>query len=160
MRWFRLPPRAGPRPDTTVPTADERRPGDGFVHRQISQNAPLRHQEELFRRGSALPLVETHQSRISVPGAQGFSIRDLSARGPDEAFMVEGEFAHLHPAHDGSLHLALSPAVYEEVRYQGWGEPHPLVGTMMAFGPRDEDELEVLWQILLASYRFARGAPE
>jgi len=160
MRHFLLPLRPGPRPSTTPPGQDGHRQGDGFVHRQTSQNAPLPLQEELFRRACGLELVEIHQSKISVPGARGFSIRDQSARGPDEAFMVEGEFAHLHPAHDGSLHLALSPATYDEVRDKGWGEPHPLVKTMMAFGPRDQDELEVLWQIFLASYRFARGEPE
>ena len=32
-----------------------------------------------------------------------------------------------------------------------------LSGTPMIYGPRDAQELEVVWQLLLASYRFARG---
>ena len=38
----------------------------------------------------------------------------------------------------------------------GWAT-HPISGTMLVFGPRDERELEIVWQIVLASYRFALG---
>lgn len=43
---------------------------------------------------------------ISVPGARGFMVDRGEA--PLDAFLVPsaGEFAHLHPEHDGSLHLA------------------------------------------------------
>ena len=67
------------------------------------------------------------------------------------------EFAHIHPAGDGSLHLALPAGVREEARGKGWGEPHPISGTLLLFGPRDEIELETVWQILLVSYRYALG---
>jgi phospholipase/carboxylesterase len=67
------------------------------------------------------------------------------------------EFAHLHPPHDGSLHLTLPDSVYAQVLERGWGDPHPISGTMMLFGPRDSEELEVAWSVVLASYRFATG---
>jgi ethylbenzene dioxygenase subunit beta len=154
-----LPNRSGDPPATSKPAPGETDRAH-FVHRQLSQNAPARWQEELFRRASGLDGVRVEPSAISVPGARAFLLAPDASRGPSEAFMVRAEFAHLHPAHDGSLHLTLPPAAYRAVRDAGWGEPHPLVGTMMLFGPRDGDELEVAWQVLLASYRFATGVAE
>ena len=40
----------------------------------------------------------------------------------------------------------------------GWGEPHPRSGYMLVFGPRTDDEVEIVWQIVRASYDFATGA--
>ena len=49
-------------------------------------------------------------------------------QGPDDAFLVPsaGEFAHLHPGYDGSLHLALPLALATDVIAKGWGVAHPL----------------------------------
>lgn len=47
--------------------------------------------------------------------------------------------------------------VYEMVLVHGWGEPHPISGTMMVFGPRDAEELEIVLGIVRASYDYARG---
>lgn len=152
-----LSPRPGDPPDTTRPPVGVTDPSVYF-HRQLTQTAPVRVQEELWRRAVWLEGVTVDHSGISVPGARGFFAAPPRRTGPAEAFMRGDEFAHLHPAHDGSLHLTLPPAVYRQVFDNGWGEPHPLVGTMMAYGPRDADELEIVWRILLASYRFAVGA--
>ncbi|MFH0352403.1 MAG: hypothetical protein ACHBMF_10820 [Chromatiales bacterium] len=43
------------------------------------------------------------------------------------------------------------------VLVHGWGEPHPISGTMMVFGPRDAEELEIVLGIVRASYDYARG---
>lgn len=74
------------------------------------------------------------------------------------------EFAHLHPPDDGSLHLVLTEDHAQAVIEAGWGEFHPLVElgvmpptTVMIYGPRDEEELEVVWNIVQASYFNARG---
>ena len=48
------------------------------------------------------------RSMVSVPGARAFVLGEAAGR-PPEAFMVGGEFAHLHPDYDGSLHLILPP---------------------------------------------------
>lgn len=92
-----LPDRAGPRPEVTTTTPQE----------QLTQRSPVELQERLFARLADLPGVRTGASRISVPGARAFCLDD--ADGPADAFLVPevGEFVHLHPAHDGSLHLAL-----------------------------------------------------
>jgi acyl-coenzyme A thioesterase PaaI-like protein len=54
-----------------------------------------------------------------------------------------------------SLHLSLPPALYDEVLHAGWGEPHPISGTMLVFAPRDEGELEVVWRLVSAFYNWA-----
>ncbi len=149
-----LPVRAGERPLTRKP----------MPHQQLTQNAPRALQEALRERARALPGIRVAPSRVSVPGARAFLLEPGWARGPAEAFIVEGEFAHLHPPYDGSLHLVLPPALAERVVERGWGEFHPLVAEgvlppiyVMIYGPRDEAELEVVWRIFLASYAFARG---
>ena len=92
---------------------------------------------------------------MSVPGARAFHLDEAHARGPLDAFQRDTEFAHLHPPYDGSLQLTLPRALFEKVLESGGGEPHPISGTMMVYGPRDTDELEVVWNILQASYRWA-----
>jgi phospholipase/carboxylesterase len=88
--------------------------------------------------------------------------------GPEDAFLVPqvGEFAHLHPPYDGSLHLALPPALAADVLAKQWGVAHPLAGLrvtpgmVMVFGPRDEAELEVVAAIVATSHAWATGAFE
>lgn len=53
--------------------------------------------------------------------------------------------------------MTLPEHVAEEAYAKGWDEPHPKSGTPLIFGPRDEVELEVVWTLLLESWRFARG---
>jgi phospholipase/carboxylesterase len=153
-RWT-VPVRRGPRPKTTHPTREQ--PGP---HQQLSDIAPRDLQEELLRRVRTLPEVEVGWSAISVPYARGFHLKPHAAKGPAEAFQRGSEFGHLHPEHDGSLHLTLPPALYDEVLQAGWGEPHPISGTMLVFGPRDEVELEVVWRLVCASYNWATATKD
>lgn len=148
-----LDPREGAPPLTTRPTRDI-----AFPHQQLTQTAPPELQEQLVARAATLRYVTIGGSCVSVPGSRALRLDDRGPRGPQAAFQCGSEFAHVHPAGDGSLHLTLPPAVYAEVLAKGWGEPHPVSGTMMLFGPRTRRELETVWQILLASYRFAIGA--
>lgn len=142
-----LPTRRGPRPRTIAP-----RP-----HAQVSDPSPPEIYAELLRRGRALPHVSAADSLVSVPGAVAFVLDESVAGGPPEAFQAEREFAHLHPAEDGSLHMKLPAALAAQAYAKGWGEPHPRVGTPLIFAPRDEEELEVVWRLLEASHAFACG---
>ena len=147
-----------------------RRPGErpqtnpAMPHTQLTQLAPVELQEALFERCARLPGVLVGRSHVSVPGARAFHLDDEHAMGPREAFMVGTEFAHLHPPYDGSLHLVLPEAQARQVIARGWGEFHPLVEqgimqpiNLMVYGPRDEEELETVWQIVQASYANATG---
>jgi hypothetical protein len=110
-----------------------------------------------MRRMSSLPGVRVGPSLVSVPGARALHLDGALARGPRDAFQRGREFAHLHPVHDGSLHLTLDPVLYQQVVASGWGEPHPISRTMMVWGPRNADELEIVWSLVLASYQYAAG---
>lgn|SRR5262249_2024159 len=147
-----LPARPGQKPETTHPSRTH--PGP---HQQISQNAPTELQEKLFVRAASLAGVSVGESLVSVPGARAFHLDPKLARGPAEAFQRGFEFAHIHPVHDGSLHITLPADVYKDVLVKGWGEPHPVSGTMMIWGPRDESELDVVWSLVRASYAYATG---
>lgn len=164
---------AGPRPQVTWPTlpAGElldragRRPEVSWTipQQQESQNAPADLQERLFDEVRTLSGVDVGPSRISVPGARGFTLR--AGSDDERAYLVPevGEFAHLHPSYDGSLHLVLPPELAGDVSSKGWGRPHMWAGTrlspgfMMVYGPRDEDELATVLGIVTASHAYATG---
>jgi len=149
-----LPARAGDRPAVswTIPQQQE------------SDNSPADTQERLFARVAALPGVTSTQSELSVPGARGFKV-EVGLEAPADAFLVPrtGEFAHLHPGDDGSLHLALPPALAADAIAKGWGVAHPLAGIrltqgmVMIYGPRDTAELDTVAAIVAASHAYATG---
>lgn len=84
--------------------------------------------------------------------------------GPHEAFMIEREFAHIHPMPDGSLHAALPPEVAGEAIEKGSAEQHPVArmgyipqNVVMIYAPRDGEEVEVITGLVVESYRYAGG---
>lgn len=143
--------RAGTKPRTTRTNP----------HTQLDQNATPALQERVFALAAALPGVVVAASQVSVPGARAFHLP--GCRRPAEAgFMIGREFAHLHPPADGSLHMALPPAIVEQVIDNGWAEYHPLAGQyglprniVMVYGPRDEGELAVVADLVRASHEHA-----
>lgn len=73
------------------------------------------------------------------------------------------EIGHFHPW-DGSLHIALPPAVAHDAVAAGWAEVHPVAkvggaptNIVMLYGPRDEREVQALFALILAAYRYAGG---
>ena len=149
-----LPTRDGDRPRTT-PTNP---------HTQLDQQpTELRWVEELADRVFALPGVVEEPSRISVPGARALVLEAGEPAGPPEAFLIDREFAHLHPAPDHSLHAMLPTETVTEAVAAGWAEPHPVAlrglippTAVMLYAPRDEAELEVIEGLVRASHAFAR----
>lgn len=144
--------RAGPRPKTT-PTNP---------HTQLDQIAPVDMQERVFELASRLDGVIIGKSLVSVPGARAFHLPDAHAT--FGCFMIEHEFAHIHPPSDGSLHMTLPPSIVDRAVEQGWAERHPLAGKhgfpeniVMVYGPRDEAELRVVTSLVHASHQHARG---
>jgi Luciferase len=149
-----LPQRSGSRPRTT-PTNP---------HAQLEQNPEREVVEELARRVFALPDVEERPSAISVPGARALWLREDLQAGPLEAFMIEREFAHIHPMPDGSLHAALPPGVAQGAISKGWAEQHPVArmgyipqNVVMIYAPRDAEEIEVVTGLVVEAYRYAGG---
>ena len=150
-----LPTRPGARPRTT-PTNP---------HRQLDgQPIDPAMRTELARRVFALPDAEEGPSLVSVPGARALWLRAGVPAGPPEAFMSGREFAHLHPGDDQSLHAMLPQELARAAIAAGWAEPHPVVRlgalpdtAVMLYAPRDRAELEVVYDLVLASYQFAGG---
>jgi hypothetical protein len=153
-----LPQRSGSRPRTT-PTNP---------HTQLEQNPEREVVEELALKVFALPDVEERPSAISVPGARALWLRDDVTPGPQEAFMIGREFAHIHPMPDGSLHAALPSEVAQEAIEKGWAEQHPVArmgyipqNVVMIYAPRDAEEIEVVAGLVAEAYRYAGGtAPD
>jgi hypothetical protein len=154
MSSFPLPRRAGERPPTT-PTNP---------HTQLDQQpSDPRLAEELARRVFALPGVVERPSRISVPGARAMTIAEGEPIGPPDAFLIDREFAHLHPPPDRSLHAMLPPEIVAEAVDAGWAEIHPVARlglipptAVMLYAPRDDVELSVVEALVRASHAFAR----
>ncbi|MFM9274498.1 phospholipase [Pseudarthrobacter sp. NKDBFgelt] len=152
MREESLPLRVGHRPQVSWTIPQEQR----------SDNAPRELQDKLLSRISTLAGVSTRQSAISVPGATGLMLGPAPSATPD-GFLVPsvGEFAHQHPAHDGSLHVALPPVLAAEAVAKGWAVAHPLAGVRLArgmvlvYGPRDDSELEAVAAIVQTSHYYA-----
>lgn len=151
-----FPRREGGRPQTT----------EWEPHQQVNQHADPEIWDELYRRCFALPNVKDVESLISVPGARALWLDESVEAGPKEAFIIEREFAHIHPKPDSSthLHLPLEVAIY--AISGGWAELHNvswlgLAGaeTVMLYAPRDAEELEIIWSLIEESYRFACGEP-
>ncbi|MFC4942514.1 phospholipase [Pseudonocardia sp. GCM10023141] len=149
----RLPERVGPPPKVTTVTPQH----------QESQNAPAHLQAELWKRVVALDGVSTAPATVGVAGTRSLLLDREHAEGPDAAFVLpaEGEFAHLHPESDGSLHVALPDALAYDALAKGWAVAHPLAGVRVSAGmvlvpgPRDEGEVEIVAGIVAASHRFA-----
>lgn len=151
---LKLAPRRGSRPRTT-PTNP---------HQQLDQHAPPELIESLVLRLADLPGVIQRPSAISVPGARAFWLAPHDAKGPPEAFMIGTEFAHVHPLPDGSLHVALPPAVGDAAIENGWAEQHPVArmglipgNVCMVYAPRDAAELETVVELVKAAHDYARG---
>ncbi|WP_433632808.1 luciferase family protein [Nocardia sp. CA-120079] len=150
-----LPRRSGDRPRTRAHNP----------HQQLSQLAPPDLQETLWSRMTTLNGVLLGRSGVSLPDTRALHLRPTIAKGPGEAYLVGTEFAHLHGYDDGSLHMCLPKDIAAEAIAQGWAELHPMARQrflpetlLMVYGPRDLDELEVIWRLVRISHGFARGA--
>jgi len=146
-----------PRRETPIP-----RTTNGVPHVQIDITPNPAISAELLKRVSDIPGVKIGPTVISLPGAQGFWISDDVALARPEAIVGGREFAHLHP--DGSLHASLSPALAEQAAEAGWAVAHPWAGQrpgwqgfVMIFTPANQQELEVVYELIVQSFTYVTG---
>ncbi len=146
-----LPHRAGTRPPTTT----------WMPHMQINFKPDPEIKAELFRRIYSLPDVRNEPTRISIPGARAIWLREDLPLAHDEVVLEGREFAHIHP--DASFHVTLSPQRAREAIEAEWAEYHPLAhrigieGMVLLYTPRDTQELDVIFQLVVDSYNFVTG---
>ena len=147
----RLPQREGP-PVQTTPD---------IPHVQLGVQPVPEVRTELLRRVRSLPGLEIRPTIIGMWGTDGFWLRDDKLEHANEIFRGR-EFAHLHP--DGSLHASLPPGRALEAIDAGWATAHPsaqfharLAGFVMLFSPRNEDEAEVTFGLIVDAYNHFTG---
>jgi hypothetical protein len=132
-------------------------------HIQLDQLPPPEIMEELVERCLHIPCVRSRHSRMARPGSHALYLADPCALGPPEAFIDGHEFCHVHPLPEGSIHLTLPRILREEVVRLGWGEPHPiasagiLVPLLTIYAPRDRQEIDTAFGLVLQSCQFANG---
>lgn len=149
-----LPTRRGPRP-----TATSTNP-----HVQLDQNAPVEMQDRLRDHALSLPSVRSGTSQVSVPGTVAFFL-DNAEEEPELPDVLGGEWGHIHPHSDGSLHLNVPTQLAELLIAAGWAEYHCLVGpgfippiVIMLYGPRDDEEFAVCAAVVEQAYLAAGGS--
>ncbi len=147
-----LPQRQSPIPQTT----------NGVPHVQLGIEPDPVLSELLLESVATFPGVTLGPTRVSLPGAVGFQIdQDVTLAHPEVVFGGR-EFAHLHP--DGSLHASLDPEMAEAAVQAGWAVSHPWAnqregweGFVMIFTPTNMEELDVVLELVQASYDFVTG---
>ncbi|WP_171182254.1 luciferase family protein [Ruegeria sp. HKCCD8929] len=147
-----LPRRTTPIPETTK----------GVPHVQIGVEPVPEISAALLDRVAMVPGVDIRNTVISLPGALGFWITEDVALARPEVIVGGREFAHIHP--DGSLHASLPPALAKHAVETGWAVSHPWAnqrpgweGFVMIFTPTNAEELEVVLDLVQASYDFVTG---
>lgn len=146
--------RHGQRPRTT----------DHTPHSQIDQRGDPAITAGLHAYAASLPDVVVAHSQMSLPGTPAYHLPSRPEGAPEDAFFVGTEFAHLHAAHDGSLHLVLPPWQIGQITKLGWAELHPVaaqyglpLNVVMLYAPHHEDDIRGVEELITASWAYANG---
>ena len=148
-----LPKREGIRPETT----------NTNPHEQLTQTPDLATHETFKAQLFDFAGISRRPSIISVPGSEALWLNEGLPCNCSDGFMIGREFAHIHPAYDGSLHVALSQKDFDTVLDSAWGEQHPLAGMgpiphtiALVYAPRNEEEMATVLTIIDASLQNAK----
>ncbi|MES2911217.1 MAG: luciferase family protein [Pseudomonadota bacterium] len=149
-----LPLRAGPRPQVSRHAPQE----------QLDQLPPQRLKLALLDRLRGLEGVTFAPSQRAPHGTIGLHLEGEDPTGRERAFLIDQEFAHVHPGEDSSMHMILPEPLRSEAIAAGWAQPHPFAGvptvsadTVMVYAPRNEDELQTVACLTLAAWKNAQG---
>jgi hypothetical protein len=132
-------------------------------HLQLDQFPPAEITEELVERCLEISCVRSKQSRMACPRSHALYLPDACAGGPPEAFIDDHEFCHIHPLPEGSIHLTLPKLLRDKAVRLGWGERHPIATSgilttlVTLYAPRDRDETEAVFGLIVESCLFAKG---
>lgn len=131
---------------------------------QIDQQPEQHLTAELLGYVKSLEGVTLQPSRRAPPGTYGLYLDRELAVGQPDAFMLDNEFAHIHPEPDSSLHMTLPNSIRAAALENGWAIAHPMAGQptvsqnlVMIFAPRDTNEAKTVMDLLYASWHFAAG---
>ncbi|KAI1206621.1 uncharacterized protein F4807DRAFT_227720 [Annulohypoxylon truncatum] len=136
-------------------------------HRQTTQKASdaMRAKQEAFLRDLTAANPALFQVKPSSLEGPYYNAIWLAGNIPqrDEIKNLRGEFAHPHG--EGSTHLVLSLVDAAAAIDSGWAERHRMSGVgnlipwgfVMIYAPRDDYELEIWKEFIVASARYALG---
>jgi len=130
---------------------------------QLSQQSSPELWGRLVARTFALSSVEEGRSQVSPASTRAVFLEERHEQLAPETSLAPGkrlEPVHLHGVEDTSIHLCLPAARGRELTELGWAEPHQFgdFGTeFFVYGPRDEEELEIVLALIGESLTFARG---
>jgi len=130
---------------------------------QLSQQSSPELWGRLVAAAVALPGVEEGHSQVSLPSTRALFLTGLAEQRTGESSLAPGqrlEPVHLHGVADSSIHLCLPAMRGSELTELGWAEPHQFgdYGTeFFVYGPRDEEELQIVLGLIDESLAFARG---
>ncbi|CZF81964.1 hypothetical protein GCE9029_02936 [Grimontia celer] len=147
-----LSPRETAIPDTT----------DSVPHVQLNVETDAELIAALRKKVAKIPDVSLQSSMLSLPGAEGFWIRDGVPLANPQAIVGGREFAHLHP--DGSLHASLPPELAKEAVKNNWATFHPWSsqrlgweGFVMIYTPSTQAEVDVVYALVVSSFNYVTG---
>lgn len=145
-------PRPGARPKTS----------NIGPHRQMSQQSSPALWGELVARAMQLEGVVEGHSSVSPASSRALLLLNQSDVISPETSLSRTkplEPVHIHGVFDTSVHACLPEDRARAICEMGWGEPHPFgeYGTeVMIYGPRDEQELQIILRMIQESLEFAR----
>jgi hypothetical protein len=153
MESASLPARKGQRPRTIR----------GPLHIQCNGHGDSKYLNRLVDQVLTWPHTELSPPSVNPPKTMRICLAETVATDGPSAFLTAREFGQvLIGVPTIYLVLPLVGAHWAIVR--GWAEPHYLAsfdlvpaGTVVAYTPRDEEELGVCYFLFSQSYRFARG---
>ncbi len=108
-------------------------------------------------------VIEGHSSVCPASSRAAFLDELYVPRSAETSLALPGarlEPVHLHGVFDTSLHVCLPVNRAREICGLGWGEAHRYAShatEIMVYGPRDDDELATVIDIVCESIRFSRG---
>ncbi len=143
--------RGGERPDV-------REVISGAGVEQVTQQGAAHLQDELFERARGLEGVRVRTSIIAGSEARALTLEAQLGTFTPAGFIEGREFMFFQPPDDGSIHMALPPDLAIDVLNKGWGQRLDVNDrAVMIYGPRDRDELEIIWGLAQASYDYANS---
>lgn len=151
-----VPPRAGPRPRTTMCAPHSQ------IDQLPSQADGAMLSQALMSALANLTHVVLGGSYRAPPGTVGFHIEPSHAKADDRVFLLGHEFAHIHVEDDFSLHAILPEPLLGAAITAGWAERHPFAGqptvshdTVMIYAPRNDEEVAVVADLVRRSWQNA-----
>lgn len=135
---------------------------DESAQQQLDSSPGSELQAELLRRVFSIPDLQDRPSVVSSSESRGLRLSRRALLVRPDAVIQSRELGHVHT--DGSLHIPLPPNLATEVIRAGWAEPHPRAGErdgweglVSLYAPRTTEEVDIVVQIIVASYNFVTG---